>query len=64
MLPTLFDKSLEELVELRKYYLQCLQHAKSEIDGEYAFSIYIRIQQRINELVNKSSVRTICSTVW
>ena len=57
------DKSLSELVELQKYYEQRIQQARSEIEGEYAFAIYVRIQRRINELVDKSSAGTFRSTL-
>jgi hypothetical protein len=58
-LAELNSKSLDELFKLKNYYLQRIQQANSEIEGEYAYSIYVYIEHRIHDLVNKSSIRTI-----
>ena len=48
----LIRKTLFELKTLQRYYLDLIQQAKSELEGEFAYTTYIRIQQRINELVD------------
>lgn len=60
----LLRKSFNELQALRCYYLHLIQQAKSELDGEFAYTTYIRIEQRINELVDQSSVESIGNTLW
>ena len=52
-------KTLNELVQLRNYYFKQMEEAKDEIEGEYAFTLYCHIQQRIHELVNKYTVGEI-----
>ena len=64
LFPDFYTKSLDELRVLRERYLQRVQQANSESDSEYAYGFYLQIQQRIDELVNESTVRKNCVALW
>ena len=64
LFPDFYTKSLDELRVLRERYLQRVQQANSESDSEYAYGFYLQIQQRIDELVNESTVRKNCFALW
>ena len=64
LFPDFYSKSLDELRDLRERYLQRVQQANSESASEYAYGIYLQIQQRIDELVDESTVRKISFALW
>lgn len=60
----LLCKRLDELRVMRCYYLNLIQQAKSEVEGEYAYTVYVYIVRRINELVDQPSVESVSATLW
>ena len=64
LFPDFYTKSLDELRVLSERYIQRVQQANSESDSEYAYGFYLQIQQRIDELVNESTVRKNCFALW
>ena len=51
-------ETLQGLTQLKQYYYQLIQESKSEVESEYYYVRYSKIQQQINELVDKSRLET------